>query len=232
MKRLLWAALLVSACVKSDSQDILTHGIYADIGAQATGTGTTTVHATLYFGSPVNLNFVDLTGTDELIASNGAQDKVMTETSILNIVSHTATFSTDANGAQFVVDFQRTVDSGAPESVATLPAKFAIEPTSANVSRGSALTLQWGPAGGADPMSWEASGDCIDIATGAISGDTGVATLPVGTFHKRMGATVADQCNVTVSITRTKDGLLDSHYGKGGNVSGKQTRSVTFNSTL
>src|SRR5512138_2468522 len=109
MKRLLWAALLVSGCVKSDSQDILTHGIYADIGAQANGTGTTTVHATLYFGNPVNLNFVELTGTDALIASSGGQDKVMTETSILNIVSHTATFSTDADGAQFVVDFQRTV---------------------------------------------------------------------------------------------------------------------------
>ena len=231
MKRLVWIALLVSGCVKTDSQDVTTHGIFADIGAQANGTGTTTVHATLYFGNPIDLNFVDLSGTDALIASNGAQDKVMTETTILNVVSHTATFSTDADGAQFVVDFQHSIDGGAPESIATLPAKFAIEPTSANVSRGSPLTLQWGPAGTTDPMTWDASGDCIELATGAISGDTGVVTLPVATFKKRMGTMIADQCNVTVSITRTRDGVLDSHYGKGGNVSGKQTRSVTFNST-
>jgi hypothetical protein len=35
------------------------------------------VSATLFLGNPINLNFVDVTGDDELIASNAGEDKVM-----------------------------------------------------------------------------------------------------------------------------------------------------------
>lgn len=233
MKRLVWIALLfglaLGGCVKTDSQDVTTRGIYADIGATANGTGTTTVHATLYFGSPIHLDFVQLTGDDALIATGAGVEKRMSESSFLNVVSHTASFGTDAEGEQFVVDFERSIDGGAPETIVTLPAKFVIDPAPATASRGSSLRLAWAPST-ADAMRWEASGDCIELASGSIGSGSSV-TIADGTFQKRMGATIPDDCTVTVAITRSKDGVLDSHYGKGGVAHGEQTRSVTFLST-
>jgi hypothetical protein len=135
MKRLGLFAILLASCTRVESDDILTSGISADISARAKGDGTTTVSATLYLGNPLNLNFVDLTADDRLIASHGDQTKVMTEVIILNAVGHNATFQTDAEDDEFVVDFQRTIDEGAPRSVAILPAPFTIMPGVTSVSR-------------------------------------------------------------------------------------------------
>ena len=43
----LLAVVIGSACAKTGSSDLLTHGMYAGITARATGNGTTTVTATL-----------------------------------------------------------------------------------------------------------------------------------------------------------------------------------------
>jgi hypothetical protein len=220
-----------AGCVKADSGDILTHGMSADIGAEATGNGTTTVHATLFFGQPINLDFVQLTNDDMLLASNGGVEKVMGESEVLNIVTHQATFATDADGAQFVVDLERTVDAGAPESVVTLPAGFTISPPPTTSSRNQSLNLAWNPSAPTSGMTWSANGDCIDLVNGTIGVDPGTLSLPAATFKKRVGTNVADSCVVTLTMTRSKDGILDRGYGKGGSVIGKQTRSVTFTST-
>src|SRR5512133_242201 len=124
MKNLALCALLVAGCAKTESNDLLTHGMYAGITARATGNGTTTVTATLYVGDPINLNFVELTGDDRLVASHEGQDMVMSQVELLNIVSHQAVFQGDAAGGQYLVDFQRSVDAGAPNSVVTLPPGF------------------------------------------------------------------------------------------------------------
>src|SRR6185295_301763 len=117
-------ALFASGCAKTESSDLLTSGIYADLSARSTGTGTTTISATLYVDDPNKLNFVELTGDDRLIASYGGQDKGMSQVELGNIVSHSAEFSTDADGAAFTIKLQRSVDAGAPMSTVTLPAKF------------------------------------------------------------------------------------------------------------
>ena len=222
--------VVCAGCSQVDSSDVLTSGIHAEMSAVSSGAGTTDVQATLYLGNPIELNFVELTGDDELVASHGSETKVMTETSLLNIVGHHTSFQTDAEGEQFTIDLQRSVDNGAPESTATLPAKFTLTGPTAPASRAAAIALTWSPAASPDRMSWQATGDCIDIAGGSITGDSGSFSVPANSLHLKGGTGVPNTCTVTVSVSRAREGLLDTSYGKGGHMTGVQVRTVTVTS--
>jgi hypothetical protein len=224
------AATTTAGCAKTDSDDLLTSGIYAAISAEANGDGVTHVRATLYVGTPNNLNFVDLTGDDRLVASFGAQEIVMSETILLNIVSHHAQFNTDNAGDQFQVAFERVVDRGAPNSIATMPDKFTIDAPPTSASRAQPLTLTWSGIDATTPMRWEATGECIDRVGTTLTADTGSLSIPANTFVKKMAAGTLDECVVTITITRGKLGQLDPNYGKGGTVEGQQVRKVMLTS--
>lgn len=226
----LMLVVLCAGCTTVDSSDILTSGMYADLSARSAGDGSTDVSAVLYLGNPINLNFVDLTGDDELVASNGSQTKVMSETILLNIVSHHASFPTDAEGEEFEIDFQRSVDNGAPSSTATLPAKFTLSGPATPTSRAAPIALTWTPAGSPDDMSWQANGDCIEVTSGTMTGDTGSFEVPANMLRKRMGDGIADNCMVTIAVSRARDGSLDPGYGKGGQIRGVQVRTVSVTS--
>lgn len=230
--QLLMAVVALTGCAQTDSSDLLTSGIYAAISAQAKGDGTTEVQATLYVGNPINLNFVDLTGDDRLVASHGSQEKVMTEVQLLNVVSHHATFTTDSPGDQFQVSFERTVDAGARNSIATLPERFTLGAlTTTTWSRAQMLTLTWDNTSTGTTMRWRVEGDCIELETQQLSADEGTLTIEAGRIKKRMGENIADECPVTVSVTRSRAGELDRGYGKGGVIEGLQTRTVMLTST-
>lgn len=233
MKITVLVCLATVGCAKTDSSDLFTSGIYAAISARASGSGTTDVYATLYVGDPGNLNFVDLTGDDRLVASFGSQEKVMSETTLLNLVSHHASFTSDNAGDQFQVAFERTVDDSAPNSIATLPDKYAISAPAAStsVSRAQPLTISWSPIDATSPIRYQISGDCIDTSAMALTVDSGSVTLPANTLVKKMGTMVMDSCPVTVTLTRVKAGQLDPNYGKGGVVEGQQIRTVMLMST-
>jgi hypothetical protein len=233
MKRLA-LLVLVTACTKVNSEDILTHGMNAQIEARGDSFGNTSVSATLYLGDPINLNFVELSTGDQLLASSGAMSKTMQESSILNITSYNAQFSTNTADEEFEVAFIRTVDNGAPSSTVTLPDPFDIEPYTNPVSRAADMTMAWS-APGQDKLEWSISGSCIDAAGAALQADTGGALVPAGTIKKRMSTgpndVVPDSCEATLQLTRSRDGDLDPGYGKGGSIVGTQVRSTTFTTT-
>ncbi|MBA3455080.1 MAG: hypothetical protein H0T42_18465, partial [Deltaproteobacteria bacterium] len=82
----------------------------------------------------------------------------------------------------------------------------------------------------ADLMSWEAKGDCIDVAGGMVTGDPGSFSVPANTLMKRMGTGIADTCMVTIEVRRTRVGVLDPGYGKGGRMVGVQSRTIMVTS--
>jgi hypothetical protein len=233
MRHLAFVAVLAAGgCAQTDSSDLLTSGIYASITAAASGDGTTRVSTTLYVGNPINLNFVNLEGDDQLVASYGNAEMVMTETVFLNIVTHQATFNTDTPGDQFQVAFERSVDGGAPNSIAVLPERFTLDPlTSTTASRSQPLTLTWGPIDASNLMRWEARGDCIGLETQNLSVDAGTLTIEADRIKKREGEGVADQCPITITVTRGRPGQLDRGYGKGGFIEGQQVRTIMLTST-
>jgi hypothetical protein len=234
MKSLALALVSLAACGTTDSNTLLTAGMSADISAEATGTGHTRVSVSLYSGYPEQLIFVDLKGDDQLIASSATEDLPLDKSQLLTIISYSATFAGDAEGDQFNVDLQRTLDAGAPSSVATLPGPFDLDPIATSASRAQPFTFSWSPSGASDQMQWEAAGDCVDGGGTTSLSDDGSFTIPANTLVKRQtqnGQTYPDTCTVTLTVRRLRDGVLDSHYGKGGSVTGWQTRTATFTTT-
>jgi hypothetical protein len=228
MKTITLVALL-AACGTTESSSLLTTGIAADMSAVTTGDGTTRVTAELFNGSPDQLIFVDLQSGDELVAHTGSQSMTLAKAQLLTIISYEATFGTGDEGNEFTVDFQRMVDDGAPASTVTLPAPFTIDPIAASSSRGAPLTITYAPSGTSDPVGWQASGNCIGVATGAAASDSGSITIPAGTLTVNTGS--ATSCVVTVSLTRARAGVLDAHFGKGGEIQGQQVRTTMTTST-
>jgi hypothetical protein len=228
------AGTTATACTTTESDNILTRGMYASMTASADGTGSTLVSASLYLGRPTDLVFIDLEGGDQLIAHHAGQAKPMSEQIILNIVTHTASFPDAAADARFEVEFRRDVDAGAPSTVITLPAPFSLGAVPPDVSRGAAFGVNWTGAA-TDRMRWTAEGPCIQTASGTINavgtGDPGSVTMPAGTFMKTAGTTVPDTCQVKVTVVRERDGQVDRGFGEGGTAIGMQTRAVTFMST-
>jgi hypothetical protein len=219
MHKLALLVLLVG-CSKSDSGDILTSGMYGSINARASGTGTTLVSTSLFLGNPINLNFIELSDGDRLVVRHGGQEVVPTEGELLNVVSYTASFPTDAEGEEFEVAFERDVDAGAP-----------LAPPPASSSRAAALTLTWSPSGTGDAMTLVVEGSCIDTANVPVAGDPGTVTIAAATLRKKMaamGQTIDDSCQATVKVERKREGVIDAHFGKGGHATGIQARSATF----
>jgi hypothetical protein len=235
MRRVLWATLLVIGCTKQDSDNILTRGMYASMSATAGGNGSTDVSATLYLEDPIQLDFIELEGDDRLVAWQGSMQRTMTEFDFLNIVSYHATFDIDAEDTEFQVQLVRTVDAGAPDSFATMPAPFTLTtPPPATASRAAEVTFGWSPSGTADAMSWEARGDCIDLATGTIVGDPGTWAIGPGILQKKMQQdgqpAVPDSCTVTLTVRRAREGMVDDAFEEGGQFTAAHGRSADFTS--
>ncbi|HLL23510.1 MAG TPA: hypothetical protein VK427_15340 [Kofleriaceae bacterium] len=228
--RRLATLLFATGCTTSSSGEVFTSGIHASITARASGNGQTLVSATLYNGAPSELDYVELTGDDRLIARANGAARALTEVQVLNTVVHRAMFDVDASGTAFEVAFERTIDQGAPSSTAALPLALEITSAPSTASRAQAFVVSWAPASTADAMSWSVSGDCVEDQRGPIAGDPGSVTIDAGLVVKRMGA-VPDQCALAVTIERARPGTLDSRYGRGGSIAGVQARTATVMST-
>lgn len=229
MKLSLLACLVCCACNTVDSSSILTSGMYASISATSDGSQTD-VSTTLYLGNPGNLDFIDLMGDDELTATTGNLTRPMNETVVLGTASYHASFDASEADTEFVVSLTRTVDDGAPDSRCDLPDPFDIDTAGgATISRADDLTVDWSPQG-SDDMAWRLSGTCIQDQSGTVDGDPGTLTVAGNTIMQPQSATVEESCDVTLTLTRSRPGTLDPHYGKGGEIEGRQTRSLTFTS--
>lgn len=232
MRMLIWALAAMAftaGCTTHESDSILTSGIHATLGATADGDGDTTVYGTLYLGNPVNLDFVDLVGDDQLVASHDGMSRIMTESELLGTVAYRTSFTGDGEDLEFHIALERSVDDGAPDSYCTLPAPFDIVTDAGQEwSRADAFVFEWQPSGAGDSMRWTAEGDCIRTATGSISSDTGSHTVPANSLQKREGEGVADECEITLEVHRVRDGVLDPGYGEGGSMTCRQTRTTTM----
>jgi hypothetical protein len=221
-----------AGCAKTDSEDLLTSGMYAELQARTKGdaSNTAAVSAVLYVDDPADLNFVQLDPGDQLVASQGSESEVMDQVELGNIVSHGATLMNGAAGTQITIALDRHVDQGAPSSTATLPDAFTLAGAPLSESRGHDVTITWTPSGTADQMSWQAVGECIVAATGNITGDPGTFTLAANTLVQESGQNAPTTCTVTLTVSRTRKGSLDPHYGKGGTIVGAQDREAAWTS--
>ena len=223
-------------CESIESTDLLTSGVYADIEATADGSGSTAVKVNLKAG-PASNTFLDLTGDDKLNATQSDVVKELTRhNNGFDYIWYENSFDTDAEGSNFTVAFERSIDDGAPNSSVSLPAPFSITSPTADdtLSRdGGALTITWEPSGSENDMEISISGDCVTLFTEDLSGDPGTFTLNAGTLSDSNSSDDDDgtNCPLTILVKRKKGGTLDPSYGEGGKISGIQKRSIEIMST-
>jgi hypothetical protein len=227
-------ALFSVACEKVDSEDVNTSGIYANIQVQANGDGKSNVIATLKVGGDTSNVFIDTMGDDKLEATSGEETKeLVKDNEIGNIVRYKATFDGDDEDKDFKVAFLRSVDDGAPESTVTLPAPFGITSPEADVSfsrENDDLVIEWENSGTSDNMHIAVNGDCIKLHSKTIDGDPGTHTIEKTVLDPKDEQETTN-CPITVTLTRSRGGTLDTAYGEGGQITGEAVRTLELMST-
>jgi hypothetical protein len=216
-------------CEDVDSGDVLTSGMWGDIAFTADGTGASQASAFLRVGGVASNTYVDLQGDDQLTATLLDAWKPMVEEELGEIHRYVASFDTAPVGEPVVVAFVRTVDAGAPQTIAELPPEFALDPPVATFSRNTEdLVLSWTPTS-TQMMRVEISGDCVWPFVDNVP-DAGSYTLVAGTLDPLDDAAPIS-CALDVAVRRLEPGTIDPGYGQGGTAVGVQLRTTEIGST-
>ena len=226
------ASVIMVSCSTTESTDVATSGISADIKVYSYGQGTSTVEATLYVGDGVGGTRLEVVSPDSLTANvNGTEKTLKKKSSILNDIYYQTSFDTDSVNVEFLVSFSREEQTSAPTSTVMLPAKYTATLVDSSVSYGDTLEITWDPAAGSGNkmyISWEAEcdGDLYYDSTiaAADDGDYSIDTSDMFVYSEIS----ATNCDGTFTLERKRTGDLDSNYGKGGDIVGIQRRKLDF----
>ena len=222
------------ACSTASSTDIKTSGINADLSGTGDGSGSTNVSATLRVGAE-SLTFVELSVGDTLTAKSGSDSPhALSKVDFLGLVSYSTTLPGDEEGKSVTVALNRAPgDTSAPNSSLTLPAKFQILGPSSGTSfkRGTdAISVTWDNWGKADRLDVQLTGSCITSVTHTSVPDNGSFVIAASEI-KAIKDSETKACDLSLTVNRTRAGTLDPAYGKGGQVRGIQSRSISVKST-
>ena len=234
MRRLILAALgiaVATGCATVESDDVLTDGMYADMWVVAEGDGTSRAVATLRVGGELSNTFVELTGDDKLTAARPDEEPVeMTETELLGARSYSADYADDTHDIDVTIAFERTVDEGAPSSVMSLPPPFTVDALGSEYSRDDDdIVLVWDNTGPEDVAVW-VEGTCVQNIYTPRMTDAGTYTIEADKIEPNVGEE-AENCQIEISVWRSRAGSVDSGYGEGGAAWGHQVRKQTTLST-
>ncbi len=229
MKRLAVVALALftaTACTSVESSDIKTSGIYADLWTIADGDGASYSEATLRVGGALSNTFVTLSDGDELTTTLGEQVEIMHEQNLADIFTYRADFESDAPDTDYVVAFERLDDDSAPNSVMSLPAPFTVDALADEYSRDDAdLVVTWDNQADEKMKIW-AEGTCIINQYHDNETDAGTYTFAADSIEPQ-NADANENCEIEITLWRSRPGDVDSAYGEGGAAWGYQRRKLT-----
>lgn len=228
-----FSMLSISAIACSDikSSAVTTEGMYVDYVVVTEGAGTgTEANTTLRVGGATSTTFVDLEAGDQLVVSVNDESQVLSQSSLGVLHSYDAAFTSDAEGDEFLLSFDRADLDGAPQTTATLPASFEItEPQAESVvSRSSdtgELVIAWDNQGDAR-MKIIVEGDCFVSYMATDQSDAGIHSIPL-TYFKDNEYDATSACEAIVSVERQQAGSVDPAFA-GGTALGVQRRRVSI----
>jgi hypothetical protein len=221
-----FSAACADTTVGSDT--IRTKGIWASFEVKSTGPSSRLV-AKLYVGGPNSDAIVyPLVPPDELrVSVNGGEEEILSAT-CQEENSYCSGGLGDIGGEEVRVNFDRdsTTDS-APNSTVTMPEAFQVSIEDDEVVRGQeAVVLKL--SGEARNLKYKVDGDCIFTHSDNLNAD---GTIPASAIDSA-SFDEDEECEVTVTLTRTVEGSIDAAFGKGGRIVAIQERKVKFTSTV
>lgn len=233
---LLSSLVLLTGCAQTDSDNIKTKGISAQmrvIDDNSSATSYAIVETTLYSGSGIGGTELKLTDGDRLVVYADGEAYGLKQVDDF-IRTYYSTRVPNANiNTEYRIAFERDEDTSADNSTIMLPDEFSIE-TEQNQTVGldEETTIQWSPSG-EGTMSIRAELECEtnkgdSSNTGSDStSDTGVYTFKGRDFLISDG-TVYRSCEGTIYLERKNSKSVDSNFGEGGTISGIQRRGLNI----
>jgi hypothetical protein len=224
---LLPAALMALACTESvESTDVKTTGIYPEIEVVADGSGSSDVTVRLKVGGDDSNTFLGLKGEDTLeVSVDDGDPKTMDQSGN----EYRASFNVDAEGTAFTIAFLRGEDDDdAPASTVIMPAPFDMVVAVTEASRADdAVDYTWDPVGDGN-MATRLSGNCIYSLTDTTP-DDGTSSIAAGEIEAP-SSKMDDSCTLSLELTRSQSGDIDSAFTEGGSIVARHVRSDSFTS--
>lgn len=203
----LFALFLCAGCEIAGSSDLATSEISAEMLLFATGDGTATAEAILRTGGLGSATFVELSGEDALVATFDGATQELEAQDLVALYRYRTVFESDTAGATVHFDLQRATDLGAPESTATLPDAFVLDPVVDAATSTDSLALSWSPSGSTDAMSLRVEGPCILTYRSSLT-DSGSASVDLSELELT-DAEDTEGCTLEVRLARVRDGVPD-----------------------
>jgi len=228
-------AAFISGCSTTESENVRTQGIRAEIRVIAISSDVDTdaaVEVYLFVGSGgVGGTLVEISGGDGLRAYLDGVAYELTKTSDLFGVYYAATLPTSSVNTLYQVSFERDEGVSATESSVMLPEPFEItSDTSISATNSATLDITWSPQGAGKltlmyRFSCEGGTNLSSDLFGSRSiDDDGAFQMDLGDY---LAADVT-QCEGVIDLERTSSGTLDTNFGEGGYIQGVQHRSMNI----
>ncbi|WP_455207493.1 hypothetical protein [Kaarinaea lacus] len=233
----LGVALLMAGCSRTESENVTSRGIHADIEVAAGGNSVTEVEVELKVGNGISGTLLELSGGDRLLAhANGITQQLGKDEDLFGI-KYITSFNFNDASSQFRIEFERSEAVSAPNSVVSLPLPPNITmPASGDIiAAGADLTVAWEPAFTPDSMRVRFITKCHGSNGSYYSReviqhprDTGSYTINTSEFSSVDPVLFHDvtNCDLDVTVFREKRGTLDPNYGEGGRIVAIQRRTV------
>ena len=240
-KNIVWLLLAVFlvGCSTTESENIRTKGIRAEMSVTATGASVNNdslVEVRLYSGSGgVGGTLIELSGGDTLRAYADAQEFGLVEVSESFDLYYHATLPTGNLNTVYKVSFIRDEGVSATESTVMLPEPFEVtSDDSVDVTKEENLNIAWSPAIIGEQLAMRIVLDCRTSSNGSVStnstsyiDDDGSEIIDISNYIREDVTT----CDGEIHLKRIKIGSLDSNFGEGGSIEGVQRRIIEFNVT-
>lgn len=236
------ALVLLAGCSKTESENLNTKGIYADIEVIGKSNGTTDVLVDLDAGSGLGGTDLELSDGDLLTASAQGQTQILTKSDNLLNVEYTTTFDVNTEGVEFIISFTRENGLDAGDSRVTLPAPFSLNSprNDETFALDDLVSLEWAPFDESGKMAVSSTYSCHRSngsgGTDSIFGSGLSETVPddgLTTYTMRQLLRGGSQlesydrgCTVEIILSRNRAGIIDNNFGEGGQITAKQSRSL------
>ncbi|MEZ4398969.1 MAG: hypothetical protein R3B06_03070 [Kofleriaceae bacterium] len=237
MKRasvLSFVLLAVGACDSVPSTDVTTAEmgmwVFAEVGADGQAdvtTGLTTDNPAL-----LEVTYVNLEAGDTLSARLGdGAPQMMSEWTALGLYQYKTRFTAVAGGETLHVAFDRAAGQSAGGTQVTLPGAVAVTASAPSFAWAEGVTVSWTGGAGATStqLAVNSPDGCFDSFSRKVDFAAGQARLAATDFMIRAGAQTTCAVNVTVGAVAT--GTADAAFGRGGNVTARQTRTLALTMT-
>jgi hypothetical protein len=221
------------ACSKTESENVTSRGIHADIEVSSTSSDSTRVEVELKVGSGIDGTLIELSNGDRLLAHANGITKQLSKDESLVYIKYRTYFDTGAEGTRFRIELNRSENANVPNSTVSLPLvpNITMPANGETIPPNTNLTVAWEPAYTRDSIKIRFITECGGFYEREVNynpGDIGSFTVNTAELNNLNPERYPDivNCDLKITVYRRRRGSIDPGYGEGGHITAIQRRDV------